>query len=74
MNCFDADHYLSLDNTIKRQAISGNEDALDDLGFLKKAVLSFARYVYMVAEERIEVRLAQGVKTGDDLRDNFLPF
>ena len=74
MNCFDADHFLSLENTIKQQAIAGNEDALDDLGFLKKAVLSFARYVYMVAEERIEVRLAKGVKTGDDLRDTLSHF
>ena len=74
MNCFDADSYLALENTIKQQAAAGNEDAADDLGFLKKAVLSFVHYVYMVAEERIEARLAMGVKTGDELRETLSHF
>ena len=74
MNCFDADRYLALENTIKQQAAAGSEDAADDLGFLKKAVLSFAHYVYMVSEERIEARLAMGVKTGDELRETLSHF
>ncbi len=43
MSCFAMDNYLALENTIKQKALSGNEEALDDLGFLKKAVLSQVR-------------------------------
>lgn len=69
MSCFAMDNYLALENTIKQKALSGNEEALDDLGFLKKAVLSFAHYIYMVTEEQIETRLAKGVKSGDEYRE-----
>ena len=66
---FSVESYLKLENAIKQQAGSGSEDALDDLGFLKKAVLSFSHYVYMVSEEQIETRLAKGIKTGDEYRE-----
>ena len=69
MNCFSVESYLNLENAIKQQAASGSEDALDDLGFLKKAVLSFSHYVYMVSEEQIETRMARGIKTGDEYRE-----
>lgn len=69
MGFFDMENYLNLENTIKQRAASGDEDAIDDLGFLKKAVLAFANYVYMVTEERIETRLAAGVKTGEELKE-----
>lgn len=69
MNCFSVEEYLELENKIKLQAASGDEDAQEDLLLLKKAVLAFAHYVYRVNEEQVETRLARGVKTGEELKD-----
>ena len=74
MSCFAIEKYLDLENAIKQRTLTGDQDALDDLGILKKAVLSFAHYVYMVADEQIEVRLAKGVLTGDELKETLLHF
>ncbi len=74
MNCFSVEEYLKLENKIKLKAASGYEDALEDLLLLKKAVLAFAHYVYMVNEEQIETRLASGVKTGEELKNTVAHF
>ena len=66
---FNQDMYEKLVAVIKQQAASGNEDAMEDLGFLKKSVLAFANYVYVVNEEQIETRLAEGIKKGNELRE-----
>lgn len=74
MSYFDQEAYLKLEALVKQQASAGNEDALEDLGFLKRAVLSFANYVYVVVEEQIETKFAKGVKKGDELRDTISHF
>ncbi len=61
--------YAELEAKVKQSAIGGDEDAMDDLGVLKKAVQIFAEYVYAVSEERIELRFAQGVVKGDEYRE-----
>ncbi len=68
MKYFDSAAYSNVENTIKAKAANGDEDALEDLEYLKKAVLSFGEYVYKVTEEQIEARFARGVLKGSELQ------
>lgn len=65
---FNAEEYLKLEAAIKKKAADGDVDAVDDLVFFKKYVLTCCEYVYKVAEERVETRLAKGYLKGDELR------
>ena len=42
MAYFDKDQYSALEAAVKRAVLAGDTDAVEDLDFLKKAVLSFA--------------------------------
>lgn len=68
MDFFCAEEYIKLEQAVRSSALSGDKDALEDLGFLKKALISFAGYVFAVDEERIEVRFAQGILKGAELQ------
>lgn len=69
MQYFNATNYLGLEDKIKSLAASGDPDGIEDLSFLKKAMLSFVQYVFKVGEERIEVRFAKGVQKGEELKN-----
>lgn len=60
--------WLELEEKIKTRAASGDDEAREDLQFLKKASLSFGNYVYQVVAERTETRLAYGVLKDAELR------
>ena len=66
---FDQEQYLALEAAIKRAVLAGDADAVEDLDFLKKAVLSFASYFYAVNEEQIETRFAKGVFKGTGFQE-----
>ncbi len=69
MSFFDDSAYLSLEEEIKQKAITGEPEALEDLNYLKNAVMIFANYVYKVDEEQIETRLAKSFLKGEELRE-----
>ena len=69
MAFFNVEEYCKQEDAIKKAALSGDEDALDDLSTLKDAGKTFSEYVYKVAEERLEVRAALGVLKGDEYRN-----
>lgn len=69
MDFFSPEEYLSLEQAIRSKALAGDEDALEDLSYLKKALISFVDYVCSVDEERLEVRFAQGILKGSELQN-----
>lgn len=69
MAYFDSDQYSALEAAVKRAVLAGDADAVEDLDFLKKAVLSFANYVYTVNEEQIETKFAKGVLKGEEYQE-----
>ena len=68
MALFNEQEYLKLETAIKSKASQHDPEAVEDLSFLKSAMLSFSEYAFRVNEEQIETRLAKGVLTGDELR------
>lgn len=68
MKLFDEKAFAALESSIKESRFQQPDMAEEDLDSIKMAVLAFANYVYRVAEERIEVRLASGVKNGAEYR------
>ena len=66
---FDTNVYEQFENAIKEKAASGDSDAEEDLQYVKQTVLACAEYVHRVTEEQIEVRLARGVLSGNELRE-----
>ncbi|MBQ6479601.1 MAG: DUF3232 domain-containing protein [Anaerolineaceae bacterium] len=69
MVLFNDKEYLKLEAMIKGQAAQKDQDAIEDLSFLKTAMLAFCEYAYKVNEEQIETRLAKGILTGEELRE-----
>lgn len=69
MQYFNHESYETLQIQIKSAVLGGDPDAGEDLDFLKKAVLSFANYVYKVNEEQIETKFAKGVLKGKEYQD-----
>ena len=69
MAYFDKDQYSALEAAVKRAVLAGDTDAVEDLDFLKKAVLSFASYFYAVNEEQIETKFAKGVLKGAEYQE-----
>ena len=69
MRFFHEQEYLKLEEKIKTRASQQDADAIEDLAFLKTAMLAFCEYTFRVNEEQIETRLARGVLTGAELRE-----
>lgn len=69
MYYFDEKEYLKLEEKIKSRASQQDADAIEDLAFLKTAMLAFCEYAWRVNEEQIETRLAKGILTGTELRE-----
>ena len=53
MVLFNDKEYLKLEAMIKGQAAQKDQDAIEDLSFLKSAMLAFCEYAYKVNEEQI---------------------
>ena len=69
MRFFHEQEYLRLEEKIKSRAEQQDADAIEDIAFLKTAMLAFCEYAFRVNEEQIETRLARGVLTGAELRE-----
>lgn len=69
MALFNDQEYLKLETLIKRKAALQDQEAIDDLVFLKTAMLAFCEYAYKVNEEQIETRVARDVLSGSELRE-----
>lgn len=69
MTLFNDQEYLRLEALIKSKAAQQDQEAIEDLAFLKTAMLAFCEYAYKVNEEQIETRTAKGILTGPKLRE-----
>ena len=69
MTLFNDQEYLRLEALIKSKAAQQDQEAVEDLAFLKTAMLAFCEYAYKVNEEQIETRTAKGILTGAELRE-----
>ncbi len=68
MDFFDPNQYLKLKSAIKKSILDGDAEAMENLQFLKRAVLSFINYVAKVGEERVERNFADGVLKAAEYR------
>ena len=69
MTLFNDQEYLRFEALIKSKAAQQDQEAVEDLAFLKAAMLAFCEYAYKVNEEQIETRTAKGILTGAELRE-----
>ena len=69
MALFNDQEYMKLETMIKSKAAQQDQEAVEDLAFLKTAMLAFCEYAYKVNEEQIETRTAKGILTGAELRE-----
>ena len=69
MTLFNDQEYLRFEALIKSKAAQQDQEAIEDIAFLKTAMLAFCEYAYKVNEEQIETRMAKGILTGAELRE-----
>ena len=69
MTLFNDQEYLRFEALIKSKAAQQEQEAIEDIAFLKTAMLAFCEYAYKVNEEQIETRMAKGILTGAELRE-----
>ena len=69
MTLFNDQEYLRFEALIKSKAAQQDQEAIEDIAFLKTAMLAFCEYAYKLNEEQIETRMAKGILTGAELRE-----